>query len=204
MTDAMQTIRSELDKAIIAVQKMDSVDPMALLEMGYGYSIEAQPIIDAICSALTALDSLAVEPSEDAVELLIKIREESHGLNDDGDWYDYFKMSHGSAAALIQARDERIRSEQRNLFRDVLKTCLDAIRERARVVASLGGITTKKWDDEERMLEAAILGTEPARDDGKLRDAYDLSETITAKVLEGSWTAQAVADAIQKYVEAQK
>lgn len=34
------------------------------------------------------------------------------------------------------------------------------------------------------------------------RDTYDLAEMITAKVQAGTWTAQAVADAIQKYIEA--
>jgi len=36
------------------------------------------------------------------------------------------------------------------------------------------------------------------------RDTYDLAEMITAKVQAGTWTAQAVADAIQKYMESIK
>lgn len=62
--------------------------------------------------------------------------------------------------SLILDYADEIRREQRNLFRDVLQTCLDSMRERAKVVASLGGIATRKWDDEERMMEAAITGNE--------------------------------------------
>jgi hypothetical protein len=104
----LETIREALDRAIKAIQKMDSVDPMALLEMGYGYSVEVQPIIDAICRALAALDTLEQKPSEDARRIVSAIR------NADTKWLD-FDLADNEAATLITTdraiTEKRVREE---------------------------------------------------------------------------------------------
>jgi hypothetical protein len=95
-------------------------------------------------------DTLAAEPSEDARELVIKLREESHGMNDEGDWFDYFKISHEKAAALIKADRQRVREECAELGG---KGAIKRLMEKY-------GLDRMESEDIAEAIEAAIMGKE--------------------------------------------
>jgi len=63
---------------------------------------------------------------------------------------------------IILAYADEIRREQRNLFRDVLKTCLRAMKERRLYGSEWEHEYGSLWDCEDRMIEAAIVGTKGA------------------------------------------
>jgi len=65
---------------------------------------------------------------------------------------------------LILAYADEIRREQRNLFRDVLKTCLRAMKERRLYGSEWEHEYGSLWDCEDRMIEAAIVGTKGSSD----------------------------------------
>ena len=110
------------------------------------------------CKALAALDHLAVadiKMPEDDREFATKIGHLAIECGLSGD-YTY----RDRAAALITADRERGRREQKELFRDVLKECLECMTERRGYANAWEYKYGERWDKEDAMMKAAIMGTE--------------------------------------------